>query len=227
MVPEQALRKIIRAYKKVLLSRFERCESLSEEQAFKQYDFPTALKKATLSKCPNGKRAFHQRRIPGNLLDHWYRCCGTVKARRGLLSAEKFNEIYYTLIEIRDGRELKGIGALTVYDTALRIAFNRGRRLYPQQVFLHAGSLVGARALLGQENIRGKMVLSRLDFTGGSRIVWDEFMPHEIEDFLCCCRRCFIAYSSGPRDTTEKRENLFWQFGGCGLAPCKKSGAEC
>jgi len=86
------------------------------------------------------------------------------------------------LVENTAGR-LNGFGTVAIYDTALRIG--GFRQVYPVQVYLHAGTRNGCKAL--RESLR----LTTLDCSG--QTVHPSSFPealqrlqaHEIEDFLC------------------------------------------
>jgi hypothetical protein len=81
-----------------------------------------------------------------------------------------------TLHHIVDECRMEGIGALTVYDTAVRIAAFLW--LTPQRVYLHAGALSGAR----------KLGVDVRDGVVDPEVLPREFRllePDEIEDCLC------------------------------------------
>ena len=104
-----------------------------------------AIRKAALRELPSGKRHPHQRRIPRTLLEQ-------VEARlqrigRKLAKAADFAALH-RLVEGEIGN-IKGIGALTVYDISHRIGAHFGKA--PRLVYLHAGTKTGARVF----NIRG------------------------------------------------------------------------
>jgi hypothetical protein len=69
---------------------------------------------------------------------------------------------------------IKGIGALTVYDIALRIGAHFGQA--PMHVYVHAGTRTGARAF----NITGDLFDPKILPKSFSRLA-----PSEIEDCLC------------------------------------------
>ncbi|MBN2515905.1 MAG: hypothetical protein JXC33_07715 [Deltaproteobacteria bacterium] len=91
-----------------------------------QPSFVDAVSLAAIAQGPSGKRLNHQRRIPRAILE---------KSRHRLLqeidrleSAASFEELFDTVESTIGG--IKGIGELTVYDTALRI----GARLIEMMV---------------------------------------------------------------------------------------------
>ena len=73
-------------------------------------------------------------------------------------------------------RPIRGIGLLTIYDTAHRIgAF---LHLSPEQVYLHAGVRTGAKAL-GLGDWRAKLPMSMFP------VVFQRLRPEQVEDCLC------------------------------------------
>ena len=110
-----------------------------------------AIRKAALCMLPSGKRHPHQRRIPRTLLEQ-------VEARlqaigRKLANAADFTALH-KLVEDEIG-DIKGIGALTVYDISHRIAARFGKT--PRFVYLHAGTRTGARVFnIGGESFDPK-----------------------------------------------------------------------
>jgi hypothetical protein len=137
-----------------------------------QRDLAAAIREAALARGPSGKRLSHQRRIPGRVLE---------KARKILASAEPSIARAKTFAELHDIiessiRPLPGVGELMVYDTALRIGAKLG--LSPDDVYVHAGTRVGARAL----GFRGsRKTISPAELPRPLRAL----RPREIEDVLC------------------------------------------
>jgi hypothetical protein len=79
---------------------------------------------------------------------------------------------------------IPGIGDLTVYDTAIRIAAHRG--LSPRRVYLHAGTRDGARAL-GVPRDRAWVMPRELR----------RLRPMEIEDCLCIYKAELRRWADG------------------------------
>lgn len=135
-----------------------------------------AIEKAALCVLPSGERHPHQHRISGAVLE-------LAEARlqeiQGQLKRAKNFDALHRIIAERIG-SIPGIGALTVYDIAHRIgAFSR---IYPELVYLHAGTRKGA-AFWG---IKGDA------FDPG--ILPKPFLrlqPYEIEDCLCLYKKDF------------------------------------
>lgn len=125
---------------------------------------------ATLATLPQGKKHVHQRRLKNQVMQ-------SVKNRLLSMSDElklcsKFNEI----INIVKKASQKGFGELAIYDTALRIG--SFLNIYPGEVYLHAGTLKGARAI-GLNSHSKAISLNNIPANLKS------LKAYEIEDFLC------------------------------------------
>ena len=81
--------------------------------------------------------------------------------------------------------DIYGIGELTIYDTATCIGCPLG--VYPDEVFIHAGTKVGARAL----DVKGNVV-SKDKFVKVCK-AFEKLSPIQIEDFLCIYSSCLSA----------------------------------
>lgn len=81
------------------------------------------------------------------------------------------------LFEEVEKLKIKGIGDLTIYDTATMIGAPNG--IYPQKVYLHAGAAIGAKALGVKGAVVDKSVFVALC------PAFDKLTPMQIEDFLC------------------------------------------
>lgn len=127
--------------------------------------------RAVLSVAANGKRDPHQRRISWKVLN---------QANRQLLSAlpivakcrdfDALHDVVDRLI-----RPIDGVGALLVYDTAQRIAIAM-EIAEPRDVYLHAGTAKGAKAL----GVRGKKVA-----IAALPKELHKFSSFELEDIFC------------------------------------------
>jgi hypothetical protein len=99
----------------------------------------SAVKRASLAMRPDGKRYGHQRRLSRGVLT---KMLGRLSPAK-LKGSSSFHELHES-VEEAIGR-IRGVGKLTVYDTALRIGAKL--RLKPDHVYLHSGTREGARAL--------------------------------------------------------------------------------
>lgn len=135
-----------------------------------QKSLPDAITKAAMAELPNGGRFSHQWRIPGEVL---------ARARDALLkldygSVQTFAELYEQVA--RALRPIRGIGLLTIYDTTHRLGAYLN--LSPQEVYLHAGVRVGAKAL-GLDAWKAKLPMSVLPSA------FQKLHPEQVEDCLC------------------------------------------
>jgi len=144
-----------------------------------QKSLPDAITKAALAELPNGGRFSHQRRIPGPVL---------IQARDALLKLDYSN--VHTFAELYEKvaaalRPIRGIGILTIYDTAHRLGAYL--KLSPEQVYLHAGVRIGAKAL-GIGDWRAKLPMSVFP------PAFQRLRPEQVEDCLCIYNRQLQAW---------------------------------
>ena len=139
----------------------------------KAANLEAAVSRAALSENHKGKLHEHQYRLGRLLLRHFARDLQRRLAE--FKSASSFEEVHDVVRYA--AKERIGVGALTVYDIAQRIASYK--RLSPRLVYLHAGTAVGARML----GVRGA-VAKVADFPKVLR----KLRPVELEDFLCTQR---------------------------------------
>lgn len=131
-----------------------------------------AVSCAALALSEAGKRLPHQRRIPKSVL---------VKSRRRLLAslptiakAKSFEDLHQIVKSII--QPIYGIGALTIYDTAMRIGAKL--QLEPNVVFIQAGTRIGAKRL-GLDISQDFIVATAFPSA------FQKLKPREIEDALC------------------------------------------
>jgi hypothetical protein len=137
-----------------------------------QPSLDAAISVAALAINAKGKRYSHQYKIPRSAIP---------KALVRLLSARDKIKHCGDFDELHDmvGRvlaDVRGIGKLYLYDTALRIGAKQKR--LPERIYLHAGTRLGARAL-GIDSTKKSVSISECPRELLS------LEPHEIEDFLC------------------------------------------
>ncbi len=123
---------------------------------------------------PCGKVHKHQRRIGQNKL-----VCFKQKIlplEQEIRKCEDFDSILGVISSI----QIKGIAELTKYDVSLGISSSFG--MYPDKVYLHAGTKEGARNLGLIKKGHPKKHLALGDIEEG---LFDDLKPYEIEDFLC------------------------------------------
>lgn len=91
----------------------------------------------------NHKKHPHQRRIPNEILNEGV--CRLEKKKAELAAARTFPELY----AIVEGIGVPGYGLLATYDFAIRYGFSNG--VVPEDVYLHAGTLEGAKTVLPEK----------------------------------------------------------------------------
>ena len=132
-----------------------------------------AITHAALARNSEGRRYRHQCRLQKTTLE---------LAKDALLThsnqIEKVRD-FESLIKLveRIANPIQGLGELYIYDTSLRIGARKSDCL-PTQVYLHAGTRVGARAL-GLDSKLRTIEVSRFP------VEFKQLEPHEIEDVLC------------------------------------------
>ena len=132
-----SLAEIVRHYKAV----FDEPNAEQIQLFQSQKSLRAAVRLAGLAQTPSGKRFSHQWRLRPSTLLH----AEAALQRRlsDLRRAATFHELW-ECVQSAIG-DIRGVGELTVYDTAIRIgAF---LRLEPERVYLHAGTREGARSL--------------------------------------------------------------------------------
>lgn len=149
-----------------------------------QPDLATAVDIA--ARCVNreGKRFSHQYKIRTESIAAARKRLGANLAR--IEAATNFGVLIKTIQEIL--RPTDGVAELYVYDCALRIGAYLGH--LPKQVFLHAGTRDGARAL-GLP--AGERFLYMSEMPEELRVL----EPNEVEDVLCIYKDEFVAALAG------------------------------
>lgn len=132
--------------------------------------FEEALTRAGLAQRPDGRRWSHQRRIPGAVLEQATRRLHQAQLRRTRSFADLIARVNAAV------RSVHGIGELYVYDTALRLGAHL--QLLPREVYLHAGTKRGARALGLDHRVKS---LAPTNLPTSLR----RLRPYEMEDVLC------------------------------------------
>jgi len=103
------------------------------------------IKVACHSVSETNRKNRHQNRIKAIILREFGE--NLISIVSDLNNAKDFE----TLINFIYNRKIKGIGKLAVYDIALRIGYYLKK--YPDEVYLHAGTRVGAEIILGKKII--------------------------------------------------------------------------
>jgi hypothetical protein len=164
--------KNIRGIVQDYIVNWRRCEDAELEYFSSPPNLRAAIRIAALAISEDKKRHPHQRRIPGETLEHFRRAL--LRRRNELHSCKTFPQLMQ--ISERAAAPLWKNSKLTVYDTTLRIGAHLGIR--PDRVYLHAGATKGARAL-GFGGSVPSLKRSQLPKE------FHRLKPYEIEHCLC------------------------------------------
>jgi len=147
-----------------------------------------AIRNAALAVNSRGKRYSHQRRLAKVALERALDALS--KHARAIQKAHDFDDLFHLIDTALE--PIPGLGELYVYDTTLRIGAKLN--LFPDKVYLHAGTRLGARALGLCTAATLKMSELPKEFRA--------LKPHEIEDVLCIFKDELKA-SAAPRVTLD------------------------
>jgi hypothetical protein len=152
--------------------RSHRVSAAAEMDFFRDNSFPVAIEYAALYKLADGHRHPHSYRRKLQALVEAHRRLRTIPEEMQRCSSF---ESLHTLIEQEIGG-IPDIGPLTVYDVATRIGAHL--QLEPEKVYLHSGTMEGARAL-GLGARRKTLEMSELP------VEFRRLTAGEVEDCLC------------------------------------------
>lgn len=121
-------------------------------------------------------------------------------------------------------REIKGMGAVAIYDACLRIAWKENKGLMPSKIYLHAGVKSGAEALYhisqtadidwytGDADPRKVADYTPVDpdkFPGLlSELKDDKLRAHHLENLLCCFHEPFFLIETALRVRKGEAQRL-------------------
>lgn len=146
-----------------------------------QPSFESAVTNAAEAKDENAKRYSHQRRIKGISINNAK--AELLENIDNLEKSDSFHSLW--LLMNRLIKPINGIGELYVYDAALRIgAF---LKLYPEKVYLHAGTRTGAKRLKIKKSNKDWIELDELPKE------FQELPMNEVEDILCIYKDDFMS----------------------------------
>lgn len=149
-----------------------------------QRNLSDAITKAAMAELPSGGRFSHQEQIPEAVLAQ----ARDVLLPLGYSDASTFAELYEKVAVAL--RPIRGIGLLTIYDTAHRLGAYL--KLSPEEVYLHAGVRVGAKAL-GLDDRPAKLPMSIFP------PAFQKLSPEQVEDCLCIYNSQLQAWQRAQR----------------------------
>jgi hypothetical protein len=136
-----------------------------------QLTFEDAVSVSILSRTKEGLLHKHQYRIRKEQLKKFNEIAH--KFYSELEAASNFDQIH----RIISVNKIKGIGSLTIYDIAVRIASYKG--LQPIHIYLHAGTKKGL------EKISNRKIYSKFIEIDDLPFEFSKLTAAQIEDFLC------------------------------------------
>ncbi|MDP3768871.1 MAG: hypothetical protein Q8S13_12720, partial [Dehalococcoidia bacterium] len=179
------LRQLIREYK-ALQSDVSHPYRLSAWLEFYRQLRPrSAISLAAMAIGPEGRKHPHQWRVPNPMLARASQ--SLLKLQRQIARCGSFDKLHRMVDSGAGG--VRGIGDLTVYDTALRISSTLG--CLPRRVYLYAGAREGYELLTGRPAPR---TVTKASFKGPVATL----NAREIEDFLCMFRHKFSGSRRPP-----------------------------
>jgi hypothetical protein len=151
------------------IGRFREAARAEQRHFGTQPTIGDAVTKAAMALGEGNHKLRHQWRIKNRVLDRFAH--RLLERKDSIRRALTFDALYGIVDDVAP----KGIGKLTVYDTAHRIG--SFLRLEPERVYLHAGTAAGARA----------MGFVRRDSVGVAELpsAFARLTPAEVEDCLC------------------------------------------
>lgn len=171
---------IVRLYLDIWKPRLDaELDSYSQQPSLAQ-----AVARAGRALAASGKKHAHQARLSTDTLT-------SVSEKlnpRELAHQVSFHELHESVRSVI--ADIRGVGKLMIYDTALRIGAKRG--LMPEFVYLHRGTMIGAHALGLDYRCPH---LSKDAFPPPFSVL----QPHEIEDCICIFKDELRAIRPRPR----------------------------
>ena len=152
-------------------------------------DFPTAVRRAVEARDANGKHHNHQSKVDITARRK-FGARIIALAARGSLDLTDFDRMHDRM----DERKPYGIGPVTVYDTAIRIAAYLG--IEPSSVYMHAGVRQGAKTFAlaaGLPHIYDMASLSKIPL-GQFPKPFCDMKADDVEDILCTYREVFETW---------------------------------
>lgn len=168
---------------KNLIAKYKKSRALNPDACFEhcisQNNLQDSIIYAALSEDKLGKRNPHQRRLKKENLERF--ASNLIDKNIEIQNSKTFDE----LLKVIENCKVKGVGALACYDTATRIGAKLN--LFPEVIYLHAGTKIGAQKLLGKRMRQKYLRIDELpkEFQNSS------LTPFEIENMLCICKDKF------------------------------------
>lgn len=162
----------------------------AEVARFRNMTLREAIRVAATSRKENGHPYEHQQK-------NWNFWPDAINAAVAILTDAEgrfrrcadFDAIHDLVIELlEDARpDTHGLGVLYYYDVAFRIGACRGDAYLPKKLYLHAGTLEGAKRVMPNADLKAGDVLEMSELPEALQ----KLKPWAAEDFLCYyAKRC-------------------------------------
>lgn len=102
-----------------------------------------------------------------------------------------FDEVYNIILE--EGKNIKDIGVLTIYDIAVRIGASNN--IFPNKLYLQAGAAIGAHKLGIIANIKNLVI--DVEAANVKYSILKKLNTYQVENFLCVYKDKFKDESNG------------------------------
>jgi len=132
-----------------------------------------AIIMAATAREESGRKHKHQWRIPNHVLENF---ADVLLEKRQLIArANSFEE----LMKIVEDSRPKGIGILTIYDTAQRISAKRSLQI--NYIYLHSGTRIGAEIVMRKKKLGAILKIDELP----EEVQREALSATELEDLFC------------------------------------------
>jgi hypothetical protein len=148
------------------------------ERFFKSLSLHSAIEYAASGVTPHRKIHPHQRGIGVKQLRQ--SAALLKKYATSLRKARSYANLFIITEAVKS--DLKGLGDLWSYDTALRMAFNRGKTFYPKAVFVQKNVMKGIKKIFSKMPVKQRTLPVKI-FPKEIQ----SLKPFEIENFLSVC----------------------------------------
>lgn len=154
----------------------------------KTRDVVHVIEMAALARDLDNDKHPHQHRIPNVVLRQF--ADRLLKNAEAILVCKTFTQLHDLITSLRS----RGIGRLTVYDTAHRIGTRL--RIRPDKVYMHQGTRVGTELYLGRKVLEKAVDKSQFSH-------FRHLSCEEIEDIMCIYKDDFLDSKSAGKTRSK------------------------
>ena len=171
MFPDSYIKKAIRKYKN---SRNSHEDTYIQHIVNNQHDTTKVIEIAASAVDTANRLHSHQYRVGKKVLAKFGE--RLLEAASEVTAAKNFDSIYSAI----ESKKIDRVGDLTIYDTALRIAYSKPGCM-PDKIYLHTGTRTGVRNIVPKLANRKYILKSDLPAVLSN----SDLTPAELEDLLC------------------------------------------